>query len=277
MPIQITEAPLEPGEWVAEDFAKDTIFLHHTAGGHSPGNTIAGWNRDRGGSGNRVRIATSYTVGGKSTRDGSTNDDGKVLRAFPDLNWAFHLGVRGAPVNLNSKSIGIEICNYGWLTRTPDGRFLTYVNSEVPADQAIELERPFRAKRFYHRYTDRQLDSVSELLRDLADRHGIDLKAGLQEWLGKEGLAMPGDLGTLEQQVWLNANGFVGVDARPLAEDGRDGKNTDFARLAVGRSCFEFNPLAFNGTPGLWTHTSVRHDKSDCSPQPQLLELIRGL
>ena len=88
---------------------------------------------------------------------------------------------------------------------------------------------------------------------------------------------MPDGLSILEQQQWLNENGFVGANGRALAEDGQDGGNTEFARNAVGKSSFEFNPLAFGGASGLWTHTSVRHDKTDCSPQPQLMALIRSL
>ena len=79
------------------------------------------------------------------------------------------------------------------------------------------------------------------------------------------------------QQRWLNENGFVDSRGRALAEDGLAGGNTDFARKAVGQSGFEFSPLAFGGAPGLWTHTNVRRDKSDCSPQPQLSALVHSL
>jgi hypothetical protein len=40
---------------------------------------------------------------------------------------------------------------------------------------------------------------------------------------------------------------------------------------------FDISKKALTGTPGIWTHTSVRKDKVDCSPQPKLLELLKNL
>lgn len=40
---------------------------------------------------------------------------------------------------------------------------------------------------------------------------------------------------------------------------------------------FEFNEDAYNAKSfGMWTHTSVRKDKFDCSPQPALIEVIKS-
>jgi len=41
---------------------------------------------------------------------------------------------------------------------------------------------------------------------------------------------------------------------------------------------FEFNSDAYNAKQfGLWTHTSVRKDKFDCFPQPELVEMLKQL
>ena len=34
---------------------------------------------------------------------------------------------------------------------------------------------------------------------------------------------------------------------------------------------------ALKGVPGIWTHTSVRKDKSDCAPQKELIEMLKNL
>jgi len=34
---------------------------------------------------------------------------------------------------------------------------------------------------------------------------------------------------------------------------------------------------AMNGTPGVWTHVSFREDKSDCHPQPELIQMLKSL
>lgn len=40
---------------------------------------------------------------------------------------------------------------------------------------------------------------------------------------------------------------------------------------------FEVNQGALNGIPGIWTHTSVRSDKYDCSNQPNLIATLKSL
>tara|TARA_R110000796_G_scaffold161295_3_gene278014 strand:- start:1178 stop:2113 length:936 start_codon:yes stop_codon:yes gene_type:complete len=41
------------------------------------------------------------------------------------------------------------------------------------------------------------------------------------------------------------------------------------------KDAFEFNDKAYNAEQfGLWTHTNVRKDKFDCSPQPLLVEML---
>jgi N-acetyl-anhydromuramyl-L-alanine amidase AmpD len=41
------------------------------------------------------------------------------------------------------------------------------------------------------------------------------------------------------------------------------------------KDAFEFNEKAYNAEQfGLWTHTNVRKDKFDCSPQPELIRML---
>lgn len=42
-------------------------------------------------------------------------------------------------------------------------------------------------------------------------------------------------------------------------------------------SLFELNPEAFKGTPGLYSHNSVRKDKVDVYPHPKLVEMVKSL
>ena len=155
---------------------------------------------------------------------------------------------------------------------------MTYVNTPVPEDQVVELEKPFRGYKFYHKYTDAQIASVRELLIFLGNKFGINLKLGLQEWINKEQLIMPNGLSILDQQKWLNKYGFVGKDGTTLSEDGIWGENSAYAVQSIGRSAFEFNPLTLDGFPGIWTHTNIRPSgKSDVSPQPNLIQMIKSL
>jgi hypothetical protein len=40
---------------------------------------------------------------------------------------------------------------------------------------------------------------------------------------------------------------------------------------------FEFSSDAIDGKPGVWTHVSFRKDKSDCHPQPELIDMLKTI
>jgi hypothetical protein len=273
--MNIKDIFLSDDEYFLQDFKKTTIYLHHTSGSNRPDWVVSGWDKDQNADGSTRKIATSFVVGGKSTRDGDSTWDGVVVRCFPESKWAWHLGAGGGL--FDKLSIGIEICNYGYLQKTKTGQFMTYVNTPVPEDQVCELSEPFRGYRYYQKYTDRQIESVRELLIFLGNKFQINLKMGLQEWIKKESLVIPNYLSILDQQKWLNQYGFVGKNGQPLKEDGFWGENTAYAVQSVGKSAFEYNPLTMNGYPGVWSHSSIRSDKFDISPQPNMIQMINSL
>lgn len=229
--MTIVDHLLTPEEYYREVFEKTSLYWHHTAGSHRPDWTIDGWERDRTKSGARLKVATSYVIGGIDRQTKDAKYDGVIYRAFDDKLWAHHLGMKTANNDtLNKHSIGIENCNYGPLTKTRTGEFITYVNTAVPADMVIDLGKPFRGFQYYHKYTDKQLVELKDLTLDIVKRHPkIDPKKGLVEMIDK------------------------------------------------GANAFEINLAAVQGKPGLWSHSSVRSDKFDMYPSPQLIELIRKL
>lgn len=183
----VKEILLEEGEYYSEIVDKDTIFLHHTAGGHRPDWVVQGaWENDKTKSGLKLPVATAYVIGGVSTTDKDTSWDGVIVKAFDDKYWAHHLGTEAANNKaLNAKSIGIEICNYGGLTKGKDGLFYNYVHKPVPVDQVVDLGKAFRGFQYYHSYTNKQLASLRELCVHLVTKHPkINLKKGLAELNG---------------------------------------------------------------------------------------------
>ena len=133
------------------------------------------WNAD-----DRGRIATCVTISGK----GQSKDtyDGEICQAFSSKYWGYHLGLKpdvfrakGVPYKaLDKHAIGIEICSWGPLDKV-NGKFYNYVDREVPADQVTELNTPYKGYKFYHRYTDAQIESVKNLLMYWQNTYGIDL------------------------------------------------------------------------------------------------------
>ena len=199
-------------EFFNVDFKKTIIYLHHTAGSSRPDWVVSGWDKDANEDGTPKRIAVAFVVGGISTRDNDSTWDGVIVRAFPETKWAFHLGAKNTNGLYDKMSIGVEICSYGPLTLSKTGQYMTYVNTPVPEDQVIQLPQPFRGFKYYHKYSDNQLESVRQLLIYLSTTYGINLKLGLQEWINKENIVMPTGLAIIDQQRWLNQNGFVGLN-----------------------------------------------------------------
>lgn len=47
--------------------------------------------------------------------------------------------------------------------------------------------------------------------------------------------------------------------------------------LKYNETMFDVSSEALSGTPGIWSHTSFRADKSDIHPQPELIEMLKSL
>lgn len=179
----IERYPLPEGEYVKRETKKEWIFLHHTAGRENPYKTIDGWANDQ-----RGRIGTHYVIGGIPCGLDVTNIesmrlpyDGKILQAIPDAYYGYHLGPTKSS-KMHRGSISIEVCSAGYL-KEKGGKFYTWFGSEVHPSQVAKLNKPFRGYRYYHKYSQAQLNSLEALLYLIGDKHGIDLSAGIPHFL----------------------------------------------------------------------------------------------
>lgn len=171
---KIKQCDFKATEYIQTATTKTQIVLHHTAGNSSGVNTIRHWNSD-----SRGRIATCVVISGKGT---SNSYDGEICQAFSSRYWAYHLGIKPeifASKNviyqrLDKLSIGIEICNWGYLTKKGD-KFFNYVNREVAKEDVCELDVPYKNHKYYHAYTDAQIESVRQLLVYWNEIYGIPL------------------------------------------------------------------------------------------------------
>jgi len=179
--LKIFKKLLPTDEYVNGKFEKNWLLLHHTAGGHNPYATIKQWDSDT-----RGRIATEYVIGGVSTKENDSQFDGVVVQCFPDGAWASHIGANGNS-HLHPESVGIEVCNYGYLTKQADGSFLNYVSSKVPNSQVVDLGFNFNGHQYYHAYTDKQISSLILLIKEIQKLNPkINVAKGLLEWLATE-------------------------------------------------------------------------------------------
>lgn len=179
--MNIRQIEFPSTQYIQEEHPKKQIYIHHTAGNADGEATFKSW------AANVDRIATCVTISGKIA--GKPELDGQIVQGFSSKFWAFHLGVKQQVFTANKvpyqpldkTSIGIEICNWGQLTQR-DGKFLNYVGREVPADQVCELDTPFKGFKFYHSYTDKQIESVKQLLLLWKERYGIPLTYNEDIW-----------------------------------------------------------------------------------------------
>lgn len=234
--LDIEKYYLPKGEYKVGPTDKEYLFIHHTAGWHNPYNTIDSWGRD-----SRGTVATEFLIGGQSIKNDEFEFDGKVLQAFPDGGYGWHLGKNGSQ-HMHTHSVGVEVNNFGYLTKggykkrgvwvdkNPNG-FYTYAGSLVDSNQIVELETAFKGYSHWHKYSDAQIESLRLLILYLGERDGIDIRAGLPALVKEK-----------------------------------------------GATAFEWNEDAYYGkVKGVWTHTNTRKDKFDMFPQQELLDMLMSL
>lgn len=167
---------LPVGEYCSGPIKPEWLFLHHTAGWHNPYNTINNWAKD-----NRGRIATEFVLGGPSIKGNDDKYDGEMVQAFPEGNWGYHLGKNGSST-MHKNSVAIEVCNFGYVV---NGK--AYQGTPVVDSQIVELAKPFRGHKLWHRYSDAQIEALHKWILWIAERDNIDVRAGLPALIKEKG------------------------------------------------------------------------------------------
>ena len=168
--------PLPTDQYVNEVVAKDQIFVHHTAGSPNPYAGCIDWWKT-----NKEAVSTAFVIAGPTK--GTKWKDGEILQCFSSKKWGWHLGLKAKHLvkggrsskDLNAKSIGIEICNWGYLTEK-NGKFYNYNGGVISDEFVVELDKPYKGHKFWNRYTDAQLENTRRLLVYLCDTYSIDRK-----------------------------------------------------------------------------------------------------
>jgi len=161
--MNINQMPLDDNEYIQEPTKKISICVHHTSGhtvdkkGLANMNHFNGWNTDDS------RVGAHYSI----------DHYGKIYQHLPDEDWIYHLGVKHKNSKLlNQQSIGIELCNEGWLT--PHGATykagLGFTYQRDPAEVHIE---DWRGHKYWAPYSDQQMESLIWLVKFLQKKHEI--------------------------------------------------------------------------------------------------------
>ena len=174
--LTIEKHYLPKGEYKVGPTNKEYIFLHHTAGWHNPFKTIDQWGRD-----GRGAIATEFVLGGPSVKGNDNKYDGKMVQAFPEGGYGWHLGKNGSQ-HMHTHSVAIEVCNFGYII---DGK--TYAGTLVDNSQIVTLKKPFRGHKTWHKYSDAQIEALRKWILWIAERDNIDVRAGLPSLIKQKG------------------------------------------------------------------------------------------
>ena len=173
--IIFQKAYLPKGEYIAGPTMKEWMFLHHTAGWNDPFQTIKGWAADT-----RGPIATEFVLGGQKTNGKDDTKDGVLVQAFPSGSYGWHLGTGNSLMHRNS--VAVELCNFGQIING-----MTYVGTPVVSSQIVTLANSFRGHKTWHRYSDKQISVLRELILYVANRDSIDVRKGLPELIKMKG------------------------------------------------------------------------------------------
>mgnify|MGYP005991105205 FL=1 len=167
---------LPKGEYKNGPTNKEYVFLHHTAGWHNPFRTIDHWGRD-----SRGAVATEFVLGGQSVKGNDFKYDGKMVQAFPEGAYGWHLGKNGSQ-HMHTHSVGIEVNNFGYIV---NGK--TYAGTRVDESQIVTLKESFRGHKTWHKYSDKQIEAIRLWLLWIAERDNIDVREGLPSLIKEKG------------------------------------------------------------------------------------------
>lgn len=215
------------------------LVLHHTASGGNASGDILWWEHEVARTG--TQVATAFIL----------MRDGTILQLFSTYYWAWHLGIEDKlfteygtqginNTTLNSQSIGIEIDNWGGLINSGGNWYpaASPKSQAIPQKDVIEYKAP-QYPHGYHGYTAFE-KYTTEQISSLRVLISAIVKGNPKIALNYSGDGMWGTYNNSTNQ-WM-------ADNRAFAE-----------------------------TPGIWTHVSYQPNKSDCQPQPELVDLLKTL
>jgi len=211
--MEIIKKYLTNGQYLTAEYEKNSLFLHHTAGLNAEG-AWQWWNQTP------ERVGTPFII----------DRNGSVIECFNPKVWAFHLGITGDDNFHEMHSVSIELVAGGQLYEKGNEYYFypLYPNiqyfTKIAKEETITFKQPWRGFNTYHIYTDKQLESLKEVINyTLSMFPTIQIQAPLGKF-------------------------------------------------------YEFNTeIITNHRGGLWSHSTVRADKTDIIPQPSLLQMLEEI
>lgn len=205
-------------------FAKglpDTIIIHYTAGASASSSVRTLTNPN-------VKASAHLVVGKK----------GEIIQLAKFDTIAWHAGKSSYDerTGFNKYSIGIEIDNAGALEKREDGGFYSWFNKKYPESEVVHAtHRNETTPRYWHAYTEKQIETVFAICRLLKEKYAIQYILGHEEIAPKRKID-PGPAFPLER---LRNNILSGRD-----EDGSDDDLPEVGEVTASKLNIRSTPTA---------------------------------
>lgn len=124
--------------------------------------------------------------GAKASAHFVVDRDGTITQCVYTTRKAWHAGVSGwrGRSNCNDFSIGIEIDNWGILTKRADGTFVSYKGVVIPPHNVVEAKNKRGIHGYWEAYPEAQLEAVLRLSQAICEAH-----PSIKEIVGHEDIA----------------------------------------------------------------------------------------
>jgi len=162
--IEFKQSPNKSGKFNLS--LPDTIVIHYTAGRS-----------------HQSSVTTLSTPTSKASAHLVIGRDEKITQLIPFDTIAWHAGQSSfdGRVGFNQYSIGIEIDNAGLLTKAGD-RYFSWFGKDYPESDVIKaIHRNESIERYWHRYTEWQIEKCQEICQLLIAKYNIKAILGHEE------------------------------------------------------------------------------------------------
>jgi N-acetylmuramoyl-L-alanine amidase len=163
---KLLNVDFKPSPNTGGPIAPDSIVIHYT-GGSSASSAISWFENPDS------RVSAHIVIA----------RDGTITQMVPFNVKAWHAGpsAYGGRSGFNNFSIGIELDNAGILTRRENG-FMAAFGRSYPAGEVVKLKHRNEAfERYWHTYTEQQIEQTETLCRLLIQTYNIKLIVGHEE------------------------------------------------------------------------------------------------
>lgn len=165
--INKTRYVLTEKNYYNEIIPKKAIVLHHT-NGWTVKNGKPSMNHFHWWTSTNKHVSTPFSV----------DYDGNIYQHFNPLAWAYHLGLKISDnKKMNQESIGIELCNEGYLTKENETFYWWSGKMKIrynrPQDKPFHVPEGWRNYEWFAPYSEKQIDSTIWLVKYLCDEYEI--------------------------------------------------------------------------------------------------------